>query len=185
MNFIVSLLPGIITSLIASLVIFLVRPMWKRLKERAPAPLTLQAKVTLADQLEQNRRQLERVEHFAAHPNDLFLELFRFALAIFALAVTALACLTYAVAHESEWARDTLSPAGCISTLCFVTAFILMIFAFILSWELSAKRINLTKTKLLKAISDAELTLGPVASAGTEGATSGITSAEIVVAKKD
>jgi hypothetical protein len=71
--------------LIANVAYGLLKPLFKTLWARInrPTPLTLENKVRLAQQVEMQKRSLERLNHMAANPKDLYLYLFQVVLMTF------------------------------------------------------------------------------------------------------
>ncbi|MGD0776976.1 MAG: hypothetical protein ABSC05_29510, partial [Candidatus Solibacter sp.] len=77
-NFLFGVISGAIGSLLAVWVLFLLKPLWKRIT--APGPLTYQAKLQIAQYLESYEYMLRRLNHMAAIPKDLYLYLFQITL---------------------------------------------------------------------------------------------------------
>src|SRR5437870_3744666 len=72
---------GVIANVAYGLLKPLLKAFWVRINR--PRPLTLENKVRLAQNLEMQKRSLQRVKHMAANPRDLYLYLFQIVLVTF------------------------------------------------------------------------------------------------------
>jgi len=105
--------------------------------------------VRLAEQLQQQQKSMERLNHMAAHPKDLYLYLFQVAFVVF-LCVSAAECLLF-------WNLKQALPGILAAILILlVLSLILSIFAISEAHNLSAKNIEQTKVKLQNTIDEAK-----------------------------
>ena len=132
---------SVIASMVGAALIELVKPALKALWARInrPSPLTLQGKVQLAAQVAMQERALERLNHMSLHSEDVFLYLFQLGLAIFMLVGAALFVFVY-------------QPV--FSAPLLIVAFFLCMVAFVEAHRLSARNINVTKSKVQKFIDE-------------------------------
>jgi len=137
---------GVTANLITGLLKPLLKVLWARMNK--PAPLTLKDKVQLAEQIEMQKRYMERLNHLAANPKDLYLYLFQLALVVF-LCISAAECLFI-------WGLIWGLKEAIVGVLVlFVFALALSIVALVEAKRLSAKNIERTKATVQKSIDDA------------------------------
>jgi hypothetical protein len=132
---------SVIASMVGAALIELLKPALKALWARInrPSPLTLQGKVQLAAQVAMQEQALERLNHMSLHSKDVFLYLFQLGLAIFMLVGAALFVFAY-------------QPL--LTAPLLIIAFLLCMVAFVEAHRLSAKNINVTKSKVQKFIDE-------------------------------
>jgi hypothetical protein len=137
----------LIISIVATGLIELLKPAFKALWAwmNRPTPLTLQGKVALANQVELQELQLERLNHLSRHSKDVYLYLFKLGLAIFMLVSAAVFLFFYTV-------YEPLSTV--LSLFLLFTALLFCFVAFVEADRLSAKNIEATKAKVEKFISE-------------------------------
>ncbi len=142
-------LSGTIGSILAGWILYLVsrslKPVWKRIN--APAPLTLEAKVRLAQQVEWQRTLLERLNYLASHAKDLYIYLFQ-------LGLTIVICITSAIFFVLLGTRFYI-PA----LLLFVLGFALFVFTMYDARRLSDKHIGQTIDKVQRSIDESMIKL--------------------------
>jgi hypothetical protein len=155
-SFVIGVISGTIGSVLATLLVFLVRPIFKSLWKRinAPSPLTVQAKVQIAEFLASSEHAMQRLNHMEANPKDLYLYLFQLSLMAILLFVAALLLLLYAPYFPSAQLLPTL---GIVFP---VLGFIFIILAMVEARNMSAKNIGATRAKLQAGIDDAKAKLG-------------------------
>jgi uncharacterized protein YacL len=159
-NFAIGVISGTIGSVLGAWVIYLLarafKPLWTRMN--APAPLTFQAKIQLAQFLEYYQQQMQRLNHMAANPKDLYLYLFQLGITIFLLVSGALSTILFYSDHPTDgWII--------LGMLCLILALILSIVAIVEANKMSVRNIDKTKAKLQLSIDDARSKLGALAAA--------------------
>jgi hypothetical protein len=134
---------GVIANVITGVLLLpLFRMLWARMNR--PTPLRLRDRVQLADQLEMQKRYMERLNHLAANPKDLYLYFFQLGLAVF-LCFSAAECLLV-------WGVKEVIPAV---LALLILSFTVSVVAFVEAKRLSAKNIERTKATIQKSIDEA------------------------------
>ena len=141
------MISGAIGSILAVWVLYLLKPLWKRIN--APAPLTAQAKMQLAQLLESYEQALRRLDHMAAHPKDLYLYLFQLTLTSSLLIAAGFVLCLIAISYSAPQLVEV------ISIVCFVFGLILSVVALIEAQRMSEKNIAKTRANIESKIGDA------------------------------
>ena len=156
-NFGWGVVSGAIGSILAVWVLFLLKPLWKRIT--APGPLTVQAKLQIAQYLEYSEQALRRLDHMAAHPKDLYLYLFQIT-----LTSLLLICAGFVLGFVATF-YPVIQLFGVLAPVCFIAGLGLSIAALVEAQRMSEKNIAQTRAKLEVAIHDAKSKLGNLATA--------------------
>lgn len=134
------------------------KAVWTRIQ--TPSPLTLTQKVQIAEQIRVYQQALDRLNHMAANPKDLYIYLFQ-------LAVTAFICVSVAIfvllmtppgmpffQYDSNRRTTLISPYLLVASLLMVVGVVLCFYAMSQSKRMSAERIDTTRAALENSISD-------------------------------
>jgi hypothetical protein len=151
-NFGWGVVSGAIGSIIAVWVLYLLKPLWKRIN--APTPLTVQAKLQIAQYLEYSEQALRRLDHMAAHPKDLYLYLFQIT-----LTSLLLICAGFVLGFVATF-YPVIQLFSVLSLLCFIPGVGLSIAALVEAQRMSEKKIAKTRAKVEASIRDARSKLG-------------------------
>jgi hypothetical protein len=155
-TFVIGVVSGAIGSIIAAAVIFLItraaKPLIKHIN--APAPLTVEAKVKIAEQLQLYDKAMARLNHMDSNPKDLYLYLLQMTIVSFLLLLAALLLLSF----PPQAPNASLFVLSGLLLFLLGTAFsITVIFE---AEKMSAKKIGQTRMNLQAAIDDAKSKLG-------------------------
>jgi hypothetical protein len=96
------------------------RIMWARMNR--PRPLSPQDRGKLTEQLAMQERELERLNHFAAHPKDLFLFSLQLMMGAFLSLIVASYMYAYRPAFLGVFIDVDILGLGLVSTLLFIVA---------------------------------------------------------------